>query len=35
MNLPPRVHNWGCWGADDEIGTANYITSESNPLAIK
>jgi kynurenine formamidase len=21
-----RLHNWGRWGADDEIGTANYIT---------
>ena len=28
MNLPPRVHNWGRWGAEDEIGTANYITPE-------
>jgi kynurenine formamidase len=23
-----RLHNWGRWGADDEIGTANYITPE-------
>jgi kynurenine formamidase len=21
-----RLHNWGRWGADDEIGTANFIT---------
>jgi kynurenine formamidase len=26
---PPRVHNWGRWGADDEIGTANYITADA------
>jgi kynurenine formamidase len=29
VELPPRLHNWGRWGADDEIGTANYITPES------
>jgi kynurenine formamidase len=29
VNLPPRVHNWGRWGADDEIGTANYITADT------
>jgi kynurenine formamidase len=29
MDLPPRVHNWGRWGLDDEIGTANHITAES------
>ena len=29
MNLPPRVDNWGRWGSDDEIGTANYVTAEA------
>jgi kynurenine formamidase len=29
MELPPRIHNWGRWGTDDEIGTANYVTAES------
>jgi len=24
-----RLHNWGRWGAGDEIGTANYITAET------
>lgn len=24
-----RLSNWGRWGADDEIGTANYITPEA------
>jgi kynurenine formamidase len=24
-----RLHNWGRWGAADEIGTANFITPES------
>jgi kynurenine formamidase len=24
-----RLHNWGRWGRDDEIGTANYITAET------
>lgn len=26
---PEGVHNWGRWGAGDEIGTANYITAET------
>jgi kynurenine formamidase len=30
-----RLHNWGRWGADDEIGTANYITPESILLAAR
>jgi kynurenine formamidase len=24
-----RLHNWGRWGPDDEIGTANFITPET------
>ena len=24
----PKVSNWGRWGADDEKGTANFITPE-------
>ena len=24
-----QVRNWGTWGADDEIGTLNYITPEA------
>jgi kynurenine formamidase len=28
VTLPPRVHNWGRWGDDDEIGTANFITPD-------
>jgi hypothetical protein len=24
-----RLHNWGRWGAGDEIGTANFITPET------
>lgn len=28
MDQETRLHNWGRWGADDEIGTANYITPE-------
>ena len=33
-----RLRNWGKWGADDELGTLNYITPaviRINPLAIK
>ena len=26
--LALQVRNWGKWGADDEIGTLNYITPE-------
>jgi kynurenine formamidase len=26
--LAKRVNNWGRWGADDEIGTINFITPE-------
>lgn len=26
---PGRLHNWGRWGSDDEIGTANFITPET------
>src|SRR5262245_59979742 len=26
--LALQVRNWGRWGADDEIGTLNYITPE-------
>ena len=29
MSNGDRLHNWGRWGASDEIGTANYITGES------
>jgi kynurenine formamidase len=29
VTLPERVHNWGRWGKDDEIGTANFITPET------
>lgn len=28
MDKSERLHNWGRWGADDEIGTANLITPE-------
>src|SRR5262245_23913400 len=24
-----RLHNWGRWGSDDEIGTANFISAEA------
>ena len=30
--IPPvteRLHNWGRWGQDDEIGTANFITPDA------
>ncbi|BCK70507.1 hypothetical protein Srufu_044600 [Streptomyces libani subsp. rufus] len=26
--IAERVNNWGRWGADDEIGTLNLITSQ-------
>ena len=26
--LGDRVRNWGRWGAEDEIGTLNFITPE-------
>lgn len=28
MNHPHAIHNWGVFGADDEIGTLNYLTSD-------
>jgi kynurenine formamidase len=31
----PRLHNWGRWGADDEIGTANFITAETIAAAAR
>ncbi|WP_227982310.1 cyclase family protein [Nocardia spumae] len=27
-DIADRVNNWGRWGADDEIGTLNFITDE-------
>lgn len=27
-DTPPEPHNWGRWGADDQIGTANLLTPE-------
>ncbi len=28
-NLAQRLSNWGRWGADDELGTLNFITPET------
>jgi kynurenine formamidase len=28
MSHEARIHNWGRWGATDEIGTANFITPD-------
>jgi hypothetical protein len=30
--LAMKVRNWGRWGPDDEIGTLNYITSDTMPV---
>jgi hypothetical protein len=27
-DTPPEPHNWGRWGADDQIGAANLLTPE-------
>src|SRR5690606_11813229 len=27
--LARRYRNWGTWGADDELGAANYVTPDS------
>lgn len=27
--MSERLHNWGRWGAEDELGTANYITPDT------
>ena len=27
--MADRLHNWGRWGGDDEIGTANFVTPET------
>lgn len=29
MSGDERLHNWGRWGPDDQIGTANFITPET------
>ena len=29
MSGHERLHNWGRWGPDDELGTANFITPET------
>jgi kynurenine formamidase len=29
MQHPHAIHNWGVFGADDEIGTLNYLTAEA------
>lgn len=29
MSSGERLHNWGRWGPDDEIGTANFITPDA------
>ncbi|HUP74693.1 MAG TPA: hypothetical protein VM282_16735 [Acidimicrobiales bacterium] len=29
MQHPHAIHNWGVFGADDEIGTLNYLTSDA------
>lgn len=29
MSGDGRLHNWGRWGPDDQIGTANFITPET------
>ena len=28
LDVAARVRNWGRWGADDEIGTLNFLTDE-------
>src|SRR4029450_12191648 len=30
-----QVRTWGRWGADDEIGTLNFITPEAVPAACR
>jgi hypothetical protein len=30
-----QVRNWGHWGADDEIGTLNYITADTIAAACR
>jgi kynurenine formamidase len=27
--VPPALHNWGRWGAEDERGTTNFLTREA------
>ena len=29
MQYPHAIHNWGVFGADDEIGTLNYLTADA------
>ena len=29
MQHPHAIHNWGVFGADDEIGTLNYLTPDA------
>ena len=29
MQHPREIHNWGVFGADDEIGTLNYLTPDA------
>src|SRR5258705_5437790 len=33
--LVMQVRNWGRWGADDEIGTLNFITPEAVAAAAR
>src|SRR5919201_3638358 len=33
--LALQVRNWGRWGADDEIGTLNYITADAIAAACR
>jgi len=33
--LARRYNNWGKWGKDDELGTLNYVTSETRRSAAK
>ena len=35
MTDASRLHNWGRWGSDDEIGTANYLTPEKIAAAAR
>ena len=29
-----QYRNWGTWGQDDELGSANYITAEKVAAAV-
>ena len=32
---PQRFSNWGRWGADDELGTLNFVTPEVRRAAAR